>query len=506
MLLVIGVFLLLPNAALAASIPILDQFASGPVNTVSSFPTGSNFFTDGDFTLYANGGPFNLQAVSIVIASQAGTVNAAKIRFVQGTACYSDTFNPTAISPTIVNGGTTPSSGNTGVLNTNFSGTDCTININEGMNFEIVDAATLTPLGSFDNMFIPFGGTYGTPYVELFDSPFPPDNTLTRVVSVFPPDDPTFASPYATSTVFDISGDIYVNDDDYVNGMVFRQRVFNNSAAASLAAGPSFSEGGNLLCNAMPAWLCPRPDNYAPSVPNSITIEYDISSSGDSSYATTTDISVIGNYTMVSEIIRPNTSFFGLIPGADSIFVSTTTRFQVVEPSGYDIVVGDTVQAIQDLRENIAPTCSFDFTAGLSNYLPQIISCVAAISQVATAEIVLGIQNAVSDFLSHAPWGYGMLVYQAIQEDSNATTTLPVMAFDFSVVPGVDPVAIDLTPWNYMMCPDSEFASYETPDGENFLNDILLHWWNILCWVIWAIAVLVFVFKIEHDQDHDGDD
>jgi len=324
--------------------------------------------------------------------------------------------------------------------------------------------------------------------------------TGTRIISVFPPDDPTYASPYATSTVFDINGTGFVAEGDYVDGMVFRQRYFNNVSAGTLAAGPSFSEGGNILCNALPAWLCPRPaGEYVPSGTSEAQFDYPIDEPGDFSFATTSSIQVLGNYTLVSQIIRPSV-IWGFIPGGDTIYVGTTTHFQVVAPSSFDQIVGDTIENIQDLQDGAAPECSFDFTAP-SNFFPAISKCIVAIMQPAYDVVIAQIQTGINNFLSRAPWGYGRLVYIIVTDTSAATTTLPTIGITVPEWAGnLEGHVFDFSPWYYMGGPGSYLAT-QYPD---FLA-LTLEWWGYLCWALWAIAILAFFLNINNPH-HDDDD
>lgn len=328
--------------------------------------------------------------------------------------------------------------------------------------------------------------------------PVPP--TRTRIVSVFPPDDsPEFENAYATSTSFAIQGEVYVNESDFVSGMFFRQTLRNNVSVASLAVGPVFSEGGNILCSAMPAWLCPRDAEYTPVGTFSQVFNYPITEPGTSNFATTTDIQQIGIYSLRSEIIRPQTIFGISIPGSENIFARLFTQFLVVETNSYDEIVGGTIRDLQDLSLGASPDCSFDFFTP-QNYFNDFVRCIVAVSTPAYQYVVEEIQNATYSLLSHAPWGYGLRVYEIITDDSIATTTLPVMDFDFSFTG--TPLEINLTPWEHMICPGSAFDLAETPTGQNLVHEIMLPWWERLVWALWAIAILVFfILRNQHGNN-----
>lgn len=287
--------------------------------------------------------------------------------------------------------------------------------------------------------------------------------------------------------------------------MVFRQTLRNNVSVAIGAVGPSLSEGGNLICSMLPDWLCPRlpgeGDTYTPSGTFQRVFEYPITADGLSSFATTTDIQQIGVYSLRSEIVRPQSIFGISIPGSGTVFASLFSQFMVVEPSSYDIVAGDTIRELQDLSVAASPECSFDFFTP-SNYYPSLVRCIVALTSPAYDSVIAQIQSSMQLFLSHAPWGYGMRVYQIVTNETIATSTLPSMDFDFSMV-GYD-FAIDLTPWEHMMCPGSWFDTYTLPSGKNFLHEVLLPNWNILISCLWAISLLAFLLL--RNKSHDDDD
>lgn len=245
----------------------------------------------------------------------------------------------------------------------------------------------------------------GNALFVAYDTAPPPDNTQTRIIEVFPPDDyPDFLSPYATSTVFDIEADIFVNAEDFVEGMVFKQRVFNNVAAASSAAGPSFSEGGNILCDLMWDWLCPPIDSDAEySGYASFTVEYEIPSAGAHSFATTTEILAIGRYTMVSTITANEGGWFSnIMPGADIIVAELMTRFLVVENSMYDDIVGDTIQSVQDLQNTATGECSLT-PSGMIAFLQ---ACTAVLFVPTVEQNRMLISSLYSEILTIPPIGY----------------------------------------------------------------------------------------------------
>lgn len=326
-------------------------------------------------------------------------------------------------------------------------------------------------------------------------------DTSTRIISVTPPDDPSGSSARATSTTFAIENTGYVSDDDFVDGIVLRQRFFNNVSKGLLNVGPAFSEGGQWLCQAMPDWLCPPIDGGQPYTINgseSQVFEWDINSSGDFSFATTTDLQTIGQYTMETQIIRP--SYFLGIPTGSTVYVSTTTQFLVATTSSYDRAIGATLDAITAMRDPIEATCYIDW-ATPSNYLGNIQTCLTSLLAVPYDYVTAQIQAGIASFLSHAPWGYGVRIYNILTDESIASSTLPSFAMTIPLGPQ-EGVSFDFTPWEELGGPGSILAEGQAPDGTPILP-LMLTVWDILCYTAYGFALLGLFIKFTH---HDRDD
>jgi len=127
------------------------------------------------------------------------------------------------------------------------------------------------PTGAADNNYAVVFGAGGYPTFPFNDGyyfrfsyfsgvpvPDPGPPGLTAILTVTPPDDPTFSNARATSTAFAFEATGAVFTDDYVDGMTLTMKYSNDAGIPSNAvAGPLFSTGGNALCNWMPDWLCP---------------------------------------------------------------------------------------------------------------------------------------------------------------------------------------------------------------------------------------------------------
>lgn len=345
---------------------------------------------------------------------------------------------------------------------------------------------------------------YADNFAVEFGSIAPPTPIGTsRIITVTPPDDLDGSSARATSTTFAFEATGYINEANYVDGMRLIIRARNNVAAASNAVGPLFSEGGNALCSWLPDWLCPplpgEEETYTFSGAGSYEFEFPITAAGDFSVATTTDVQVIGRYTMFTTVEQPNETFLGLTESY-SQFLSTTTQFTVATSSSYDRAIGSTVEAIVASQTAIDPTCSFDFFTP-SNYLPAIQTCITSLFAVPSAYVADGLMGAMSDLLSHAPWGYATRVYVILTEET-ASSTLPSLAVDIpDGLPMGGTALPDFAPWDgiEVAVAQLDVADVETMEGSPLEN--FEFWWNFM----WSLMFAFWVIREIYGMAEMGD-
>lgn len=325
----------------------------------------------------------------------------------------------------------------------------------------------------------------------IYESAVPPDER-TRIITVTPPDDPTGASPRATSTTFAFEATGYVNADDYVDGMELYIKARNNVAAAYNAVGPSFSEGGNLICSWLPDWLCPPLPGEDPTyqISGGQVIEYyvPITSSGDFSFATTTDVQTIGRYTMFTEVRRPNVTFAG-VDVSYSTFVSTTTQFTVATSSSYDRAVGAQVEAIVAQQQAVDPECYFDITSP-GNWFPQIQTCIVSIFSVPVQAVGQALMGSMASLLSHAPWGYATRTFVILTGDTS-TSTLPSLG---TTIPAGLPMGghalPDFAPWDGIEVAVAQLDVDDVPTMEQSPLDQFEFWWNFMWCLVFAFWLI----------------
>lgn len=378
-----------------------------------------------------------------------------------------------------------------------FTGTQCDIP-NTISNYSI-RAVNVSGSGT-----LAIGGASGYPFWTAYTGSPEPENTNTRIISVVPPDDPSGSSARATSTVFAFEAEAFVKPADFIEGMRLRITAVNNAAITSQAVGPSFSEGGTLVCSWLPNWLCPPlpGEESAPQLGGSgrYTFDVPITESGEFSFATTTDVQVIGRYRMTTEIVRPVDTFFGLSTSYIQ-FVSTTTAFTVATSTAHDIAVGQQVDAIIAAQEAYNPECGFDIMEP-GDWLPDLQQCITSLFAVPVDYVADGLQGALQDLLSRAPWGYATRAYVIITGDT-ASSTLPSLAVD---VPDGLPMAgksFDFSPWEptETALASLDTAVVETMEGSPLDN--FLFWWNTMWLIMFALWLVREIYGIAEMGDFD---
>lgn len=320
----------------------------------------------------------------------------------------------------------------------------------------------------------------------IVPDPGPPGATV--ILSVVPPDDPTFSNARATSTTFAFEGTGFVAEDDYVDGMTFTMRYFNNAGVPSNSvAGPLFSTGGNSLCNWMPDWLCPPGPDAGP-VGSQVSISgetftFPISVDGDFDFATTTNLQQVGKYTLVSSINRPTFSLFGFVL-ENEVLVSTTTVFMVATSSQWDAFADATTEQLDDLYSGAAANCTVDFSTVFG--LADLGDCVKYLFQGPSTFIYNGLTNQIADIASRAPWGYATRIYVIFTGDT-ATSSLPSIA---ATIPAGLPMAgssFDFSPWAPTEAAVARLSTTTLPGGTGSVLENFEKWWNIMWLVIFAL-------------------
>jgi len=171
---------------------------------------------------------------------------------------------------------------------------------------------------------------FGLSYNPVDCTQLPDSSTITRIIEVVP----EHQSTYATSTTFTFSGIGYVNENDFIDGLIYKIKLNKNENQQAVGALLAFQSAFGS------------------------SFEFPIEQSGYFEVSTTTTMEDVGEWTMVSSIERPYFSLFGLDFGTQ-VLVSTSTRFTVDSLTDFDLFFQAQEEVLQDAYSNFATsTCS----------------------------------------------------------------------------------------------------------------------------------------------------
>lgn len=238
-------------------------------------------------------------------------------------------------------------------------------------------------------------------YLYVANSPIvPPDNT-THIIAAIPDNGETVAS--STSGI--IGALINVNTDQWTQALA--QNAGNWFVRLTLT--PPIKP--NVLGGAFASG-------------QSISFTFPITDSGISTLATTTDLSTFGNYTESIQIVQPSwastyLSWFGF---SGTVLDSTTTRFTVGIPTGFDKLNASSTSIIDQFLASTSPQLIASCASFTSFDLADCLNLLF-IPQPSTFSYVLA---DVQGILQFAPWGYATRAITILS--GSATSSLPLIA------------------------------------------------------------------------------
>lgn len=323
------------------------------------------------------------------------------------------------------------------------------------------------------------GEASGTPYYQIStigtdysppDYPFPYyplGDTTTHYISVTP------ANGTTTATTTTLGQDVYVNASDL---------------SSTTAVTTTYS---NAYCSSVS-------DSVIDAVSNtlgqgcSFSLTWNIASSGESSYSTTTTFTYGGTWRYVSTISNTTGSWclFGYCLFSNTSDVAQTSgTFIVGQPNALDLINGYIASSSGELTSLATSTAAVSSLCNPFSGSFSIGSCiyVLIIPDASTTEaLVSGVSG---KFLTYAPLGY-VTRFIAIF-GSGTTTPLPVFSYTPPAVVGYSQGAITLNPWN--LFGTSSFIGSLTSSsstGSKTLRQIAEPYWDFLWTLVLALAII----------------
>lgn len=238
-------------------------------------------------------------------------------------------------------------------------------------------------------------------YLYIADSPIVPADDTTHIIAAIPDNGETVAS--STSGV--VGALINVNTHQWTQALA--QNAGNWFVRLTLT--PPIKP--NVLGGAFASG-------------QSISFTFPITDSGISNLATTTDLSTFGNYTESIQIVQPSwastyLSWFGF---SGTVLDSTTTRFTVGVPTGFDKLNASSTSIIDQFLASSSPQLIASCASFTSFDLADCLNLLF-IPQPSTFSYVLADVNGILQF---APWGYATRAVAILS--GSATSSFPLIA------------------------------------------------------------------------------
>lgn len=285
------------------------------------------------------------------------------------------------------------------------------------------------------------------------DPGIPPD-TSTRFISVTP--------EYASTTDYTttIGAEVYINEDDWVEGTVLRMRFVNNTIQNGI--------GGSAL----EAWEGAFGNIEIPLV------------SGLNDVSTTTTFDRIGQVNAEYKVVKPSTIWFigRFLPSAQ--LLSTTTRFYVVEPTGLDIALASTTDILVSALITGTTTQSV-IRCNPGNF--DISTCLISLIIPPASVFTDALTNLRDDALTHFPVGY-VTDFINILSTSTVGSLTVINATVPAGIPGAgSTVHLDLT-GSLDSVLGATVGTYGT--STETLYEVTSYYWEILVYILAAMYLL----------------
>lgn len=293
-----------------------------------------------------------------------------------------------------------------------FSGTDCTLSGTNNNNIRLRYSLTGTTgfLGAYGNASFCFGSACAW-YRITDSSDTPPTETGTRIETVTPPD----GSLNATSTSFTFAVTGYVSEGDFVDNMKVKMRYSNGGFESTQMVGPIFA-------------FMQQPDSTGEFI-------WDITESGPFSFSTTTNMQIIGNYSLDTRVTAPRFTIFGS-NFLERNLAATSTDFIVATSTAF----GTLRQQVQHDLDVFAGTASSTINTSVCNPISgnfSIVPCITILFVPSPESLKQSLDDLHDTVLVKFPWGYATR-FISIMTGTASSTPLPTWSATINVGPGSD--------------------------------------------------------------------
>jgi hypothetical protein len=233
---------------------------------------------------------------------------------------------------------------------------------------------------------------------------------------------------------------------------------------------------------------------FGSDISNEEMISFTATTSGNFNLSATTSVLEIGRYTGRWTIEKPTFSVFGFEFGVQTLY-STTTFFTVATTTNYDNYLAEQSTFLQYLGSEYAGvSCE-----GITEFFTNLGYCVYGLFVPNADQMIAIWTNFREGFLTKAPWGYGVRVYD-IFVGNTATSSLIGLNLSIPVELGL-PVAgatINFDPWGTLNTALDTLGTDVPVNGTEPILDTMLFYWNLF--VSLAFAWWLVNFVLHHGQ------
>ncbi len=290
-------------------------------------------------------------------------------------------------------------------------------------------------------------GSLTSLYFILDDANLAATSSVSTIFTVTP----AASSTIATSSAATIAATGFITAGDFSNQVRIIQTYQNNAYYSSALIDVGFLIAGDV----------------SPSVAGTYT--YGVSGSGDFTISTSTPLSQIGVYTLITKITRPTFSLLGFGFGSTVIY-ATTTEFTVGTTTGFDRLQAQVKAEAAALASTAnADGCNINFFSTSTPF--SLTGCLLFLLLPDSTSMTLATTRLRDDVASRAPWGY-LTRFLAIM-GNQATSTLPTFTAEIALNNASDTTTLTYDPGDMLTGGAALLESIHDPYNNKSTKDVL---------------------------------
>lgn len=214
-------------------------------------------------------------------------------------------------------------------------------------------------------------------------------------------------------------------------------------------------------------------------------------SSGLFNYSTTTNITQIGRYYWLAELVVPRYVFGFHISDYD--LVATTSTFLVATSSQADFIKGEPFN-IEDVANIVGDECT-----GSTNFFLNLGTCIYKLVIPDQTQIQMIYSDFRDKMLVKAPFGYGTRIFDIFMGDTASTTLVGLnLTIPSELNLPVSGEVANFDPWGNLASAVTTLNTDVPVGGTIPILQSLLYYWNIACLTLFGLWIYKVIIKESH--------